>query len=72
MLDTELPEGEDIEFIIKYLCLVKKGLKIQELPYIHSNQNEESSNTASNNFKFFYLGFKYFVVLIIFRLKNII
>lgn len=72
-LDTELPDGKGYgEYIIKYLYLCKKkGLKIKELPYTHTNQNEEISNTSSSYLKFFYLGIKYLVKLILFRIRDI-
>jgi len=74
VLNAELPDGRGYgEYIIKYLYLCKnKGLKIKELPYTHTKQNEENSNTSSNYFKFFFLGFKYLVKLFLFKIRDII
>ena len=51
-----------IEFIYK---AYKANKKIVELPYVHPPDIEGMSKTASSFFRFCYLGFKYFVRIIV-------
>ena len=51
-----------IEFIYK---AYKAGKKIVELPYVHPPDIEGMSKTASSVFRFCYLGFKYFIRIIL-------
>ena len=51
-----------IEFIYK---AYKAGKKIIELPYVHPPDIEGMSKTATSVFRFCYLGFKYFIRIIL-------
>jgi len=51
-----------IEFIYK---AYKSGKKIIELPYVHPPDIEGMSKTATSVFRFCYLGFKYFIRIIL-------
>ena len=53
------------EFFIEFLYkALKKGKKIIELPYSHPPDMDGSSKTASNFFRFLYLGFNYIIRVI--------
>lgn len=58
------------EFFIEFLYKIKKnGIKICELPYIQP-PDEEGSKTASNYFSFIFLGFSYFIRIVITRFRK--
>jgi glycosyltransferase involved in cell wall biosynthesis len=56
-----------IEFIYK---LIKKSIKIVEIPYSHPPDQDGMSKTASNIFRFFKLGFDYIVRVLISRIRR--
>ena len=51
------------DFFVEFMeNSIRKGLIIKEIPYIQEkDENLNSSKTEGNIFKFFYLGFKYFM-----------
>ena len=54
------------EFFIEFLYKAyKSGKKIIELPYVHPPDIEGMSKTATSVFRFCYLGFKYFIRIIL-------
>ena len=58
------------EFFIEFLYKIKKNeMKICELPYVQP-PDEEGSKTASSYLRFFYLGFSYFIRIIITRFRK--
>jgi len=59
------------EFFIEFLYKAyKSGKKIIELPYVHPPDIEGMSKTATSVFRFCYLGFKYFIRIILSLFKR--
>ena len=58
------------EFFIEFLYKIKKnGMKICELPYVQP-PDQEGSKTTSSFFRFFSLGFSYFIRIFITRFRK--
>ncbi len=58
------------EFFIEFLYKIKKnGIKICELPYIQP-PDEQGSKTASSYLRFIFLGFSYFIRIVITRFRK--
>ena len=58
------------EFFIEFLYKIKKnGMKICELPYVQP-PDLEGSKTASSFLRFFFLGFSYFIRIMISRFRK--
>ena len=66
-----MPYGHG-EFFIEFLENAnRKGFLIKEIPFIQKKDvNLTESKTSGNLFKFFYLGFIYFLRVIIIKLRR--
>ena len=59
------------EFFIEFLYkLIKRSIKIVEIPYTHPPDQQGMSKTATNIFSFFKLGFDYIVRILISRIRR--
>ncbi len=59
------------EFFIEFLYkMIKKGIKVKEIPYTHPLDHEGMSKTATNIIRFFKLGIDYIIRIIISRFRN--
>ena len=59
------------EFFVEFLYkLIKRSIKIVEIPYTHPPDQEGMSKTASNIFSFFKLGFDYIIRILISRIRR--